>query len=353
MFKNKIYQHFFYEFLKIFLIVLFSLTILLWITQAARLLDLITDSGNAINIYVKFIVLQIPKILTNAFQLSFYVSAFLFISNFNENKELNIYWYSGISKTQIVWTKLKITSLIVLLYFLLSVYLAPISSLKARLILANSKFTIVNSLVKDKNFNAPLENLTIYVDENDNRGNLKKIFIYDKKNIIVSQKGKIILVNDEIFLELEEGLSIDDNNKKIKFSKTTIDISTYQNKNILYPKFAERTLFWLIKKLKEKNSEYRQELREEINSRTIKPFTILILVLLPLFLLSENENNKSVKKKFFLFLTGIFLIILNQLFINISSKGLSQTIIYAFALMSLFIFLLNYLLITLKNDQKK
>lgn len=353
MFKNKIYQHFFYEYLKLFLIVLFALTILIWVTQAARLLDLITEFGNSINVYTKFIILQIPKILINVFQLSFYVSTFLFISNFIDNKELNIYWYSGISKLNIVYTKIKITILIIIFYLILSIFLAPISSLKARSILGNSKFTIVNALVKEQNFNSPLKNLTIYIDENDGRGNLKKVFIYDKNNTTLSKKGKVILLNNKIFLELEDGLTIDENNKKIKFSKTRINISDYENKNIYYPKFNERTIFWLLNKLKEKNIDYRQELREEINSRIIKPFSILVLVLLPLFLLKNDEINKSFKNKFFLFIIGIILIILNQLFLNISSKGFLQTIIYGFSIISAFIIILSYLIFFLKNEKQK
>ena len=53
------------------------------------------------------------------------------------------------------------------------------TGLISRNILANSEFTFVNALVKKNNFNSPFNNLTVYVGENDNRGNLKK-FIYLK-----------------------------------------------------------------------------------------------------------------------------------------------------------------------------
>ena len=45
MLKNKIFQYFFTEFFKIFLLISLSFSLLIWFTQAARLLELITDLG--------------------------------------------------------------------------------------------------------------------------------------------------------------------------------------------------------------------------------------------------------------------------------------------------------------------
>jgi len=67
MFKNKIFNYFFLEFFKIFLLITLSLSILIWMTQAARLLELITEYGNPISVYIKYILSIYPKILRNIF----------------------------------------------------------------------------------------------------------------------------------------------------------------------------------------------------------------------------------------------------------------------------------------------
>ena len=54
--------------------------------------------------------------------------------------------------------------------------------------MGDSKFTLVNALVKEKNFNTPLKGLTIYVENNDKKGNLNGIFIYEKSRIITAQR---------------------------------------------------------------------------------------------------------------------------------------------------------------------
>ena len=61
-------------------------------------------------------------------------------------------------------------------------------SIKGRNILANSSFSIANSLMKEKNFNTPLQGITVYVDKNNKKGILENIFIYEKKKIILYNK---------------------------------------------------------------------------------------------------------------------------------------------------------------------
>ena len=79
-----------------------------------------------------------------------------------------------------------------IIHLILSVFIVPWSSHKGRLVLDESKFTLINALVKEKNFNSPLRGLTIYVEKIMIKGNLKGIFIYEKSRIITAQKGRVL-----------------------------------------------------------------------------------------------------------------------------------------------------------------
>ncbi len=52
--KNKLGYYFILEFLKNYLSILFAFGLIIWITQAVRLLDLISEDGNSIS-YLLFI----------------------------------------------------------------------------------------------------------------------------------------------------------------------------------------------------------------------------------------------------------------------------------------------------------
>ena len=107
MFKNKLKSYFIKDFLKSYLFVLISLSMLIWITQSARFLYLVTDTGLSPLDYSKYIFYQIPRIISQVTLISFLISIFLTITKFQKNKEIEIYWLAGISKKNIVKILLK------------------------------------------------------------------------------------------------------------------------------------------------------------------------------------------------------------------------------------------------------
>jgi len=358
MIKNKIFQYFFIEFFKIFLLISLSFSLLIWFTQAARLLELITEYGNSISIYIKYMIYSYPKILQNTFLINFVVSMFFFFAKLEDSSELKIYWLSGISKKQIYISCVSISLVLFILYVFLSIFLSPWSSYQGRVELGNSKFSLINSLIKEKNFNSPLKGLTIYVESNDKRGNLENVFIYEKTRTIIAKRGRVLSDEQKSYLELIGGTTQENINDKISvvnFDKTIFDFSKYQLRNVGYPKFKERSINWLIAKLKDKTTEIerKKEIREEINSRILKPFLLMLLMTIVSFnLFSNNEKINLKKLRFFIFFICIFLIIINEIAIGISGKNFYFTLIYILSLLTLFIFSNIALIKTLNNESK-
>ena len=249
MFKNKLNNYFIAEILRSYAFVLATLSFLIWITQSARFLYLITDMGLSMSVYVPYILYQLPKIVSQMMLISFLISLFISIIKFQNNKEMEIYWLSGVSKKTIIWTILKISLVPTFVAFFLYIYLAPMTGLISRNILANSEFTFVNALVKKNNFNSPFKNLTVYVGENDNRGNLEKVYLFENNKTIIAKQGKVLNVDNKNYLQLIDGF-IHQKNKNgkiqiIKFEETLYDFTKYKSNLTTYPKLQERSLLWL------------------------------------------------------------------------------------------------------------
>lgn len=358
MLKNKIYQYFFIEFFKIFLLISLSFSLLIWFTQAARLLELVTEYGNPIETYVKFMIFNYPKIFQNTFLLNFTISMFFLIAKLENSNEIEIYWLSGISKKRIYYLNICIAGILLIFYLFLSNFLSPWSSYQGRITLGSSKFSLINSLVKEKNFNSPLNGLTIYVENNDKKGNLENIFIYEKARTIIAKKGRVLSNNNNYYLELINGTTQENTSGKINFinfNKTIFDFSKYQLKNISVPKFKERNFAWLFTNLKNQatDAKTKKEIREEINSRIIKPFLIILITTIISFnLFSNNEKINSKKLKFLIFSICIALVIFNEIAIGLSSKNFYFTALYISIFLVLFLISNIFLIQTLKNESK-
>lgn len=356
MLKNKIYKHFFTEFFKIFLLITLSLSILIWMTQAARLLEIVTEYGNSISIYSKYLLLSYPKILVNIYLICFAVSIFFLINKLESDKELNIFWISGISKNDVIKKILFLTTICLIFFLILSLYIAPFSSLKGRQILSESKFTMVNSLVKKNNFNSPLKGLTIFVEKNDNRGNLENIFIYEKNRTIIAKKGRVISDNSKNYLELFDGSSQEKVKEKINiinFNTTTFDFSNYKTLNVSHPKFSERGIYWLFENYNNKKIAKLNEIREEINKRLIKPFFIFVLSILSCYILYSNNDKKKFKRyRYSIYFFTFSSIFFNEALLGYSGKNFIFTISYIIIIFLIFCFLLILLKNMIRNEMK-
>ena len=336
MFKNKLNNYIVSEILKSYLLVLISFSLLIWIAQAAKNLNLITESGLSIKTYCYFILLIFPKIVSQLMIISFLIGAFLTILKLLDTKEIEIYWLAGISKLNITFTIFKVSFVPLILALLFYIYLVPLTNFKSREILANSEFSMINSLVKKNNFNSPLKKLTIFVNKNDNKGNLEKIYIFEELKTIIAKKGRIININDNNYLELIDGFIHEKNSQQniavVKFEKTIFDFTKYQTEITKYTKLAEQSTFWLFKNYKLSKSK---DMLEEIHKRIVKPLFIPFVAFLCCFLLyTNNEKINLIKLKIFIFSLSTLLIIFIEILIGLSSKNyLLQTFFYILPLM--------------------
>jgi len=328
MIKNKLKSYLVIEILKSYFFVLISLSLLIWIVQAARFLNLVTEAGIEIEIYIKYIFFVYPKIISQLMIVSLLISLFLTIIKLQDNKELEIYWLSGISKIEISYFVLKISFAPTILALIFYVYLVPYTNYQSRMILANSEFSMVNSLVKKQNFNSPLKKLTIFVSDNDNKGNLKKIYIFEELKTIIAKKGRVLNIKDKNYLELIDGFihEKDKNNSiaVVKFNKTLFDFTKYQTEIVKTPKLQDVSTAEIIKQ--KKNLINNKELKNrdyEINKRIFKPLFIPIISILCCFLFFANNEKINLNKfKIFLFSIGTIFIIFIEIILNLSVENL-------------------------------
>jgi len=327
MFKNKLKIYFIKDFLKSYLFVLLSLSMLIWITQSARFLYLVTDTGLSPLTYGKYIIYLIPKIISQVTLISFLISIFLIIIKFKNNKEIEIYWLAGVSKKDIAKLLVKVSFVPTFFALFFYIYLAPFSSMKSRQILSNSEFSLVNTLVKKNNFNSPLKGLTIFVKENDNRGNLEKVFIFENNKSIISKKGRVVSVDNKNFIELSDGYihekNIRNNIDVVKFETTMFDFTKYQTNIIKTLKIQEKSFFKIRGDyISTRDLIEKKNLLSEIHKRIFKPLFIPIIAILGCFILYSNHEKINLKKiKIITFGLGVLFIIFIEVLIDLSVEN--------------------------------
>ena len=173
---NTIYRYFFREFISFFALILISVSVIVWIVQAVNYLDFVTEDGHAFSVYFSYSVLNIPKVLNRLIPLVFLISLLVIILQFEKNNELIAFWTSGLNKIRFVNLAFKIAILITLFQLFLSLLVSHSSLHFARSILKSSSISLLPSLVKEKKFNDTVKDLTVFVEEKKQNGEMRNIF---------------------------------------------------------------------------------------------------------------------------------------------------------------------------------
>ena len=103
MLQNKIYQNYFIEILKTFLVIVLGLSLIALTVRAVNFLELIVDNGYPITTYFKYSLLNMFGIAPKFIPLSFFIAIILFIIKHLGDSEFIILWTSGVKKIKL-WT---------------------------------------------------------------------------------------------------------------------------------------------------------------------------------------------------------------------------------------------------------
>ena len=354
--KNKLGYYFVQEFLKNYLSILLAFGLIIWITQAVRLLDLIGEEGNSIKTYFLYIISIMPKVFSKISLIIFFLSLVVTISKFEVHNELGALWFSGLEKKKFINYLIKSSLILILILVIIRCFIVPYFSNYSRYLLLTTGVSAIGPLLKQNNFNNPLKKLTIYVGKKNQINELEDIILFednaDIKKTIIAKSGAIINDNNKNLLVLVDG-SIQEERKSKKisildFDKTTLDLSQYNKKTVEYYKFNEVFFFELIKRINNKNDPQRSNIAGEINDRIIMPLFIPSLVLLASLLIVTNKeviNNNLLK--IIIFAYGIAILIISEILLDFSSKNINWSLVlYVVPILFLIInwLLLNYFL---------
>ena len=354
--KNKLGYYFIQEFLKNYLSILLAFGLIIWITQAVRLLDLIGEEGNSVKTYLLYILSIMPKYFSKISIIIFFISFVVTISKFEEHNELRALWFSGLEKKIFINYLVRSSIILLVIMVIIRCFIIPYFSNYSRYLLLNTSVGGIGSLLKQNNFNNPLKKITIYVGKKNQINELEDIILFedstDIKKTIIAKSGVVINENSKNLLVLVDGsIQEERKDKKISildFDKTTLDLSQYSKKTSDYYKFNEIFFFELIKRLNNKDELQPTNIIGELNDRIVIPLFIPSLVLLACFLIITNKeviNNNFLK--IIIFAYGIAIIIISEILLDLSSKKLYASL---FLYVTPFLFLminwivLNYFL---------
>tara|TARA_B100001059_G_scaffold215202_1_gene232524 strand:+ start:283 stop:1380 length:1098 start_codon:yes stop_codon:yes gene_type:complete len=287
-----------------FLFIFSLLTLVVWLSQALKNLELLSNDSVTISSYTFFSLLLVPKLSMLVIPISIFLAIIFALNKLRLDSELIIFGSTGNSNRDILLKPLFVIGLFFFSIILfLSVYLVPKSSAEIRLqIIEIRSSSVSSSILKEKRFITPDQNLTVFFKKIIDQ-DIYGLLLHDRseKNNIktyVAKKGFLDNRNGNNSIYLYDGtMQIYDEEQskisEIEFESYSINLNSFDKVGQNYFYADEKSSSILMKKIL--SSEYNNYEFGVFHSRFTKALYVFSLIFLPLiiFKLIKKPDDKS------------------------------------------------------------
>jgi lipopolysaccharide export system permease protein len=194
-----------------FLVVLVSLTAVIWVTQALRDIDLMTSQGQTILVFVGITGLIIPLLILVIAPIALLIAVAHVLNKLSTDSEIIVMNAAGMSPWILFRAFLLVAVAVSLFVMAISAYFAPKGLRMLRDWLTEVRANVVSTIVQPGHFTSIESGVTIHIRERNSGGQLLGIFLDDRRNpaeriTVMSEVGELIDNDNGTFLILQKGI---------------------------------------------------------------------------------------------------------------------------------------------------
>jgi len=288
------------------LLITFLLTVVIWLSQSLRLLDLVINRGQSATTFAYLTVMMLPQLLVIILPIAFFGGTLYGLHRLNVDSELVVMSASGYSRAQLSTPVLLAAAGVMVLTYLCALYLMPLGQRAMKAEVMNIRADIGTALLSEGNFNTPAKGLTVFIRELDPDGHIHGILVHDNRNqsrptTYIAQSGVLAqtLTGPRLIMEhgtVEQSATGGSRLSVLKFQRYTINLDQFaeqQRQQTLQT--SERylpELLWPQLK-KDPGGRQRRLLLAEAHSRLSAPLYCLTFALIAIVTVTRGRRGRG------------------------------------------------------------
>jgi lipopolysaccharide export system permease protein len=208
---GSISRYIFFTTLNAFLVVLVSLTAVIWVTQALHDFDLVTNQGQTILVFMGITGLIIPLLVLVIAPIALLIAVAHVLNKLSTDSEIIVMNAAGMSPWVLFRAFMMVTLVVALLVAAISTYFAPKGLRMLRDWLTEVRANVVSTIVQPGRFTSIEQGVTIHIRERRANGQLAGILLDDRRNpnerlTVLAEAGELVDNDKGTFLILQKGI---------------------------------------------------------------------------------------------------------------------------------------------------
>jgi len=289
-----------------FLLVLASLTGVIWITQALRGIDLMTSQGQTILVFLGFTSLAIPMLILIIAPLALVIAVAHTLNKLGTDSEIIVMNAAGMRPARLVRPFLIVALIVAAVEALIAAYLGPAGLRRVRNWDVEITADVVSNIIQPGQFSSVTKGLTLYIKERKPGGLLSGIFLDDRRNekehlTILAERGTILKNADGTFLVLDNGnLQRQDTRRRdptlVSFERYAIDLSKFTSRLQKVQYSVRERYFWEFFNIDPTDQVYRinpGQFRAEFHDRIMAALYPIVFTIIAFAFLGPPRTTRQ------------------------------------------------------------
>jgi lipopolysaccharide export system permease protein len=292
-----------------FLVILLTLTAIVWLATALKELDLIISQGQGVLLFLKLTLLSLPSLMALIAPNAMLMAALYTLDRMNGDSELIVMTASGATVWRIGASLLLLGVMVSIAILIANLFINPASARVVRSLVTQVRTDLISQVLQPGRFSSPDTGLTFHIRDRNVNGDLLGLLVHDERDpkrimTYLAERGRILSNDDGAYLVMFDGnvqnYSVEEANQGariVNFDQYMLDLSEFDpigdSGKDLRPR--ERYLGELInpdpKDVLAKR--YPGQLRQELHDRFATPLYPLLFVFLAVAVLGHARTTRE------------------------------------------------------------
>jgi lipopolysaccharide export system permease protein len=304
-----------------FVIILVTLTTIVWLATALKQLDLIVSQGQGFVLFLKMTFLTLPSLMALIAPNAMLMASLYTLDRMNGDSELIVMTAAGAPVWRIGAPFVLLASMVCVVILICNLWVMPASMRALRALITQVRTDVISQVLQPGRFSSTEPGLTFHIRDRSPTGDLLGLLVHDERDdkqlmSYLADRGRIISNDDGAYLVMFDGhvhryetKSPDQGVQIVAFDQYVLNISDLNPKDAgskeLRPR--ERYLGELLnpdpKLLKAKGAV--GQLRTELHDRFSTPFYPLLFAFLAVAILGHARTTRESRWAQILIAAGI------------------------------------------------
>jgi lipopolysaccharide export system permease protein len=289
-----------------FVLILLSLTALVWVTEALRSIDLMTSEGQTILVFVGITGLAIPMLMQVIAPLAVTIAVAHTLHKLATDSEIIVMNAAGMRPLQVFRPFLIVALIVSVFVSFISAYLAPDGLRRIKRWGNEISADVVANILQPRRFTAVGGGLTLRIGARQPNGEMVGIFVDDRRNpkeriSLTAERGHVLKNDRGTFLILESGsLQRFEAGRRdpalVVFDRYAFDMSRFANVNPNIQFTRRERYLWELAFPAADDKLHAQspgDYRAELNDRLAAPLYPIAFVMLSFAFLGAPRTTRQ------------------------------------------------------------